>query len=210
MLLLLDTSEKWQWQSLIFARRSYGELLATQQTQVAFFGETRHILCPFMGIEVTRSGDSSHWRRWMGRRDYLAGVYKRREEVSRQCEFTATDSRRSSNQVLWIQISEKENPEYFAEVLFNAGLEGYYKKKFYCWENRRFVTCLLFFPAIPGLPRPTTLIRKHAEQHGFEPPRFVLSSVWQLWKLVHWDWHHPGKSKSGNSRGFGKRCTCAV
>lgn len=48
----------------------------------------RHILCPYMGMKFTRSGESSHWSWWMGRRaEGAAKVYIRRERGSRWCEI---------------------------------------------------------------------------------------------------------------------------
>lgn len=51
-------------------------------------GGLRHILCPYMGMKFTRSGESSHWRWWMGRRaEGAAKVYIRRKRGSRWCEI---------------------------------------------------------------------------------------------------------------------------
>lgn len=51
-------------------------------------GVLRHILCPYMGMKFTRSGESSHWSWWMGRRaEGAAKVYIRRERGSRWCEI---------------------------------------------------------------------------------------------------------------------------
>lgn len=51
-------------------------------------GGLRHILCPYMGMKFTRSGESSHWSWWMGRRaEGAAKVYIRRERGSRWCEI---------------------------------------------------------------------------------------------------------------------------
>lgn len=52
------------------------------------WGGLRHILCPYMGMKFTRSGESSHWSWWMGRRaEGAAKVYIRRERGSRWCEI---------------------------------------------------------------------------------------------------------------------------
>lgn len=63
------------------------DLLQRQNRNSPFLGEARHILCPCMGMKFTRSGESSHWSRWMEGGVYRpAGVYIRRGKGSHWCE----------------------------------------------------------------------------------------------------------------------------
>ena len=111
-------------------------------------GVLRHILCPYMGMKFTRSGESSHWSWWMGRRaEGAAKVYIRRERGSRWCEIHSKqipteERRRKGIPLISFFFLQPFDTDHFGSFVEKSHQKGGRKKT---------VICIICFPFSPPL-----------------------------------------------------------